>query len=110
MVYANTVVQSSSIGSDPIYANETWRQRHHYKEAHVHDPPYRRNRDFKPVPYGSFRGMPNYKHAETWCLLKNLKDLGNEHHNHPIKWAKTFLFGAMVGGILGYSWFLLRPF
>jgi hypothetical protein len=53
--------------------------------------------------------MPNSKHAEPFCLLKNLKDLPYEHHNHPIVWAKTFLFGAFAGAILGYGWFVLKP-
>ena len=64
MVYANTIKQDIT---DPAYGNEMFRVRHGYKEAHVHDPPYRRNRDFKPVNYGTFRGMPNYKHAEPFA-------------------------------------------
>lgn len=94
---------------DPSYNNEVWRARHHYKEGHVHDPPYRRNRDFKPVNFGSFKGMPNFKHAEPFALLKNLRDLRHEHHNHPLKWAKAFLYGAFAGFVFGYSWFLLKP-
>lgn len=86
-----------------------FRARHHFKEEHVHDPPYRKNRDFKAVNYGSFKGMPNYKHAEPFQLLKSLKDLSYEEHNHPIKWAKMFLKGAIMGGFLGYSWFLIKP-
>jgi hypothetical protein len=60
---------------DSAYKNEVFRARKHYKEEHVHDPPLRRNRDFKPVNYGSFRGMLNFKHAEPFASLKNLKDL-----------------------------------
>lgn len=96
--------------ADPGYQNEVWRSRHHYKELHTHDPPLRRNRDFKPVNYGSFRGILNFKTSEPWGMLKNLKDLKDENHSHPIKWAKTFIFGALVGSVFGYSWFVLKPF
>jgi hypothetical protein len=106
-MFDNTIKQNIP---DPAYGNEVWRARHHYKEEHVHDPPLRRNRDFKPVGFGTFRGMPNFKHAEPFALLKNLKDLPNEHHNHPIKWAKAFLFGGFAGAVFGYSWFIFRPF
>jgi hypothetical protein len=106
MVYKNTVKQYIT---DHSYANETWRARHGFKEAHQHDPPYRRNRDFKPVNFGSFRGILNYKRAEPFESLKNLKDLKNEHAHHPIKWIKCFTFGSIVGVVMGYSWFVIRP-
>ena len=67
MVFHNSVVQEVS---NPAYANETFRARNGYKEAHVHDPAGRRNRDFKPVPYGTFRGIPNYRQSEPYCQLK----------------------------------------
>ena len=75
----------------------------------MHDAPYRRNRDFKPVAYGSFKGFPNYKHSETFCLLKNLKDLSNEEHQFPIKYSKLALKGGFVGAILGYYYFICSP-
>jgi len=106
MVFENVRKQHIT---DPSYANEHWRAKHHYKEGHVHDPPYRRNRDFKPVNFGTFKGIPNYKHAEPWAQFKNLRDIVHEEHHHPIKWIKTFLFGAITGGIIGYSWFILKP-
>lgn len=106
MVYHNSVTQSIS---DPAYSNETFRARHGFKEAHVHDPAYRRNRDFKPVPYGTFKGMPNYKHSEPYCLLKNMRDLAHEDHHHPIKWIKTSIKGAFAGSIFGYLWFVGGP-
>ena len=104
MVYHNAVAQ---VVSNPAYENETFRAKAGYKETHQHDPAYRRNRDFKPVPYGSFRGMPNYKHSEPYCLLKNMKDLSNEDHHHPIKWIKLGLKGALTGSIFGYLWFVV---
>jgi len=106
MVYTNTVKYNIPEGA---YGNEVWRQRHGYKEEHQHDAPMRRNRDFKPVPYGSFGGMPNYRHAEPWCQLKNIRDLGNEHSHFPTVWAKQFLFGATVGVVLGQGWFFIKP-
>jgi hypothetical protein len=66
------------------------------------------------VNYGSFKGILkgilNFKHAEAFSTLKNLKDLKNEHHHHPWKWFKVFAFGALGGVLFGYSWFVLRPF
>ena len=64
MVFHNGVHQEIS---NPSYANETFRAKAGFKEGHVHDAAYRRNRDFKPVPYGSFRGIPNYRHSEPYC-------------------------------------------
>jgi len=107
MVFSDTVQQKVS---DPDYANEVFRARYGYKEEHVHAPPYRRNRDFKPVNYGSFRGILNFKHSEPFALLKNLSSLQYEQHHHLIKWFKVFLFGAFSGALLGYSWFIFRPF
>jgi hypothetical protein len=107
MVYADAVQQ---VITDPAYDNDVYRARNGYKEKHVHSPPYRRNRDFKPVNYGSFRGILNFKHSEPFALLKNLSALKEEKHHHPIKWFKAFLFGAISGLTIGYSWFILRPF
>jgi hypothetical protein len=67
MVFHNSIVQEVS---NPAYANETFRARAGYKEGDVHDAPGRRNRDFKPMTYGSFRGIPNYRHSEPYCQLK----------------------------------------
>lgn len=106
MVYHNAV---SQVISNPAYDNETFRAKHGYKESHQHDPAYRRNRDFKPVPYGTFRGMPNYKHSEPYCLLKNMKDIANEDHHHPIKWIKTAMKGGLLGSVFGYMWFVGGP-
>lgn len=74
-----------------------------------HDAPFRRNRDFKPVPYGTFGGMPNYRHAEAFCQMKNAKDLITENHHFPTVWAKHFLWGAAIGLTLGSGWFFISP-
>jgi hypothetical protein len=95
--------------TDPDYSNEVFRSKNGFKEGHVHDPPYRRNQDFKPVGFGTFRGMPNFKHAEPYALLKSLKDLPNEKEHHPTKWIKAIVFGAFSGAIWGYSWFAFKP-
>lgn len=105
MVYHNHIVYKPS----PGYDNETFRARHGYKEKEAHDPPYRRNRDFKPVPYGSAKGILNYRHSEPWALLKNVKDFWNEDHHIPIKYTKLFLKGAFAGGILGQFYLLGGP-
>jgi hypothetical protein len=86
-----------------------WRAKHGYKEEHQHDAPMRRNRDFKAMPYGTAAGMPNYRHAEPFCQLKNLKDLKNEHHHFPTKLFKIFFGGATVGVVFGSAWAFLRP-
>ena len=69
----------------------------------------RRNRDFKAMPYGTYGGMPNYRHAEPFCQLKNLKDFKNEHHHFPTKFFKIFLAGALTGVVFGSGWHFLRP-
>ena len=76
MVYHNHIHYQGA----PGYDNETFRARHGYKDAEAHDPPYRRNRDFKPVPYGSAKGILNYRHSEPFALLKNMKDIPRETH------------------------------
>lgn len=106
MVYHDHVVQGVS---NNAYANETFRARQGFKETHQHDPTFRRNRDFKPVGYGTFRGLPNYRHSEPYCLLKNMKDLPRQDHHHPIKYIKTFLTGATVGSVAGYMYFVGGP-
>ena len=106
MVFHNTI---TSYNGDPSYDNDMFRASHGYKERHQHDPPYRRSRDFKAVPYGTFRGMPNYRHTEPYCLLKNMKDLSRETHHHPIKWTKAALKGGLVGSMFGYLWFVGGP-
>ena len=106
MVYHNTVKYPVP---DARYADETWRAKHHFKEMHQHDPPMRRSRDFKPVPWGHARGMPNYRHAEPWLNMKNLITLINEDHHHPTKWFKKFLYGSIFGAIMGQFWFFASP-
>lgn len=106
MVYQNTVKYRVP---DPRYQDETWRAKNHFKEEHQHDAPLRRSRDFKPLTYGSARGMPNYRHAEPWLNMKNLYTLLDEHHHHPTKWIKKGVFGAMTGFTLGQLWFFMSP-
>ena len=69
----------------------------------------RRNRDFKAMPYGTAAGMPNYRHAEPFAQLKNIKDFTTEHHHFPTKYFKTFLDGAIVGVFFGAAWTFIRP-
>lgn len=95
--------------SNPDYENATFRARQHYKEEHQHNAPYRRSRDFKPILYGAFIGLPNYKHSEPFALLKNVSDLYKENDNIAINFTKSFLRGAFGGSILGYMYFLAAP-
>jgi hypothetical protein len=85
MVFTNVVRQDIS---DRNYSNATFRAKQGYKELHTPDAPFRRNRDFRPVPYGSYKGILNFRHSEPYVLLKNLKDLYYEDSNIVIKWAK----------------------
>jgi len=96
-------------GGDQDYASPMFRASHGFKENHQHDPPMRRNRDFKPVPYGSFRGFVNYRHSEPYCLLKNMKDITREDHSLLIIMGKAAFKGAFVGGLFGYMAFLGGP-
>ena len=106
MVYTNTIKTKIS---DDSYGDELWRAKHGYKEINQHDPPMRRNRDFKPVPWGAAVGMPNYRHSEPFLMLKNLKDLKSENAHHPIKWVKTFLMGSVFGFVYGQAWYAMVP-
>ena len=106
MVYFNTVRQ---VIVDREYADPIWRAKHGYKEEHQHDAPMRRNRDFKAMPYGTAAGMPNYRHAEPFAQLKNLKDFKNEDHNFVFKYAKIFFYGAIIGIVYGSVWTFVRP-
>ena len=101
MVYSNTVKMNIS---DSRYGDELWRAKHGYKEIHQHEAPLRRNRDFKPVPWGAAIGMPNYRHSEPFLMLKNLKDLKTEHAHHPIHWFKTAMVGAAAGFVFGQAY------
>ena len=94
---------------DPAYANETWRAKHHFKELDMHIPPVRRNRDFKATPYGAAVGMPNYRHATPYLLLKHMVDWQHEENHHPTKWFKRFVAGAMLGLVVGQVWFFFAP-
>ena len=106
MVYSNTVKMTIS---DSRYGDELWRARHGYKELHQHDAPLRRNRDFKPVPWGAAIGMPNYRHSEPFLMLKNIKDLKTEDAQHPLRWARHFGVGAALGFIIGQFYYVVQP-
>ena len=95
MVYWTAIKQKQS--SEPTYHNETFRAKYGYKEMHVHNAPKRKNKDFKPVLYGDFIGMLNFKLSEPWALIRHAKDLWHEDHQMPIQWAKKFIHGAFVG-------------
>lgn len=102
MVFSNAINQNIL---DEDYKNDTFRSRYGYKEAHTPDSPYRRNRDFKPVPYGSAKGILNFRHSEPYCLLKNMKDLYNEDTNIFMRWFKQGCRGAIVGSLFGITYF-----
>lgn len=105
MVYSNTISQTTL----PGYANETFRARHHYKETETPNSPFRRNRDFKPVPYGSAKGILNWRHSEPYCLLKNMKDIVYEESNVVIRWTKKAIVGSMLGAAAGTMYFWGAP-
>ena len=69
----------------------------------------RRSRDFKAMPYGTAAGMPNYRHAEPWCQLKNLSDFVREDNHFPTRFFKLGLLGGVHGFCLGAAWYALKP-
>jgi len=91
---------------DQNYENAHWRALHHYKEIHTPDHPFRRNRDFKPVPYGSAKGILNFRHSEPFCLLKNIKDLPREEEQWVIRYVRDVIKGAAFGATFGMLWFV----
>lgn len=91
MVFWTSISQDKAIHR--INSNEDFRVRHHYKEMEVHNAPPRKNRDFKPVLYGDFIGMLNFKLAEPWGMLRHFDDLFEEKHHKPIQWIRAFVKG-----------------
>jgi hypothetical protein len=107
MSYVKDTIKT--VASEPAYDDDHFRHEHGYKSNSIHAAPFRRNRDFKPVPYGAFGGMPNYRHAEPFALLKNAKDVIYEREQKAIKWAKYFVLGACAGVTFGSMWFAIAP-
>ena len=97
-----TNVQTKDTAAGHTYQNEVYRHKYGFKELHVHNPPKRRNKDFKPVLYGDFIGMLNFKLSEPWALMRHAKDLLSESHHKPINLAKQFIKGFVVGSFLGF--------
>lgn len=93
-------VQPQQIGQHS-QSNPTYRAIHHFKEAEVHDPPPRRNNDFKPVHSWSAKGLPNYKHSEPFYLTKNMTQFIREEQGFMFRWTKRFLEGAFFGFVVG---------
>jgi hypothetical protein len=61
------------------------------------------------MPYGTAAGMPNYRHAEPFAQLKNIKDFYAEHSHFPTVYFKLFLTGAATGIFWGSFWTFIRP-
>lgn len=102
MVYWTTVRQHGGVSLTETYHNEVYRTKHGFKEMHPHNPPPRKNKDFKPVLYGDFIGMLNFKLSEPWTLMRHFNDLLNESHHMPIKWIREAVKGAIYGAFLGH--------
>jgi hypothetical protein len=96
MVYW-TAHKQPAANDGSILGNEMYRVHNGFKELHVHNPPPRKNLDFKPMLFGDFRGMPNFKLSEPWSLFRNLGDLWHEDHQKPIIFIKSTLRGAICG-------------
>jgi hypothetical protein len=108
MVYW-TALENKGKSQDTSMHNDTFRSRYGYKEMHVHNAPKRKNKDFKPVLYGDFRGMLNFKLSEPWALFRHGKDLWSEEHQLPIQWFKSFIKGAVVGAYYGVIYNMVKP-
>lgn len=108
MVYWTSIDQPSKTAGQ--YSNESFRSRNGYKEMEVHNSPHRRNKDFKPVLYGDFIGMLNFKLSEPWALMRHFPDLVKEKHQKPIRWIRSVIAGGIIGFIAGvnYQFWALR--
>ena len=104
MVYSDSIQQFIY---DRRYKNEHFRSKHGYKEEFVHARPHRKNRDFKPIHYGDFVGLPNYKHSEHFCHLKNTQDVFFERDNFAVRWGKAFIGGALFGAGIAPAFFAI---
>ncbi|CAI2377829.1 unnamed protein product [Moneuplotes crassus] len=100
MVYW-TSLTGSDVHKNSVDQIESYRTKHGFKELDIHNSPKRRNRDFKPMLYGDFIGMLNFKLSEPWALTRHLPDLVNESHQKPIQWIKYTIKGAVIGAIYG---------
>ena len=108
MVYW-TAIQNKGMSLDSRHHNETFRARNHYKETHIHNAPKRKNKDFKPVLYGDFVGMLNFKLSEPFAMIRHIKDLFTETHHMPLNWIYNFIKGATLGGFAGIARAALDP-
>jgi hypothetical protein len=61
------------------------------------------------VPYGSYKGILNFRHSEPYFLLKNMRDIVEEDHNIAIRWFKQAMKGGILGGYFGYMYFIGGP-
>jgi len=100
MVFTTSIPQPGKT-TQGIESNESYRLKHGFKELDVHNSPRRKNPDFKPMLYGDFIGMLNFKLSEPWALLRHFPDLINEQHQMPILWIKSIIKGGLVGGLVG---------
>ena len=93
MVYWTSIKQPSATDNS-VYGNEMMRLHSGMKESHIHNSPPRKNKDFRPMLFGDFRGMPNFKLSEPWGIFRNLGDMWHEDHQKPIQWIKSALKGG----------------
>lgn len=102
MVFQNVIVRNDSLFGNN-YTNPEFRVRQGYKEAETPNPPARRNRDFKPLGNGDFRGYPKARNSVPFNQLRNVKDLFEERHQFVIKYIRAMVAGALTGGFLAGS-------
>lgn len=100
MVFKNTIVSYDS-ATNPQYGNPEFRLRSGFKETEVPSPPQRRNRDYKPIPNGTFRGFPKARNSVPYQTTRNVKDLFEERHQFVIKYIRAMLAGAGTGLWIG---------
>jgi hypothetical protein len=95
--------------ADPDYRNPQLRTFAGYKEMEAPMPPQRRNRDFKPLGNGTFRGYPKGRNSVPYNQLRQLRDLTEETHQTPIRWLKMALKGALMGWTVGSALTFMMP-
>ena len=96
MVFWTSLPQNGNKATT-IDGNDSYRTKNGFKELHIHNSPPRKNPDFKPMLYGDFIGMLNFKLSEPWAMMRHFPDLVNEQHQKPILWAKSTIKGAIAG-------------
>ena len=87
-----------------------FRTKYGYKHLDQADYPQRRNRDFKILGNGTFRGYPKGRNSVPYAQLRHLRGIIEEKNQFVIKYAKGMLLGALTGCSISTAWIWAHPF